>query len=123
MSAIGDVQAAGDVYTGLSEHFDFLDQGNGIDDHTHADDGVLPGTQNAAGDELQDVLVFSDDDGVAGIMASGNTNDVVERAGEIIHNFAFAFVTPLRADHDDRFHALPFLRLRAFAEPGFRASG
>ena len=77
----------------------------GIDDHAGADDRVLLRAQNAAGNELEHVAILADDDGVAGVVAAGNTRDVVERAGEIVDDLALAFVAPLRADHDDRFHA------------------
>jgi hypothetical protein len=50
---------------------------------------------------LEDVLGFADDDGVPGIVATGNANDVVERAGEVVDDLAFAFVTPLRANDYD----------------------
>src|SRR6478672_12796062 len=109
MSAIADVEAAADIDTGFCEHFDFFDEGDGINHDAHADNGVLFRTKNAARNELENVLVLADDDGVAGVVATGNANDVVERAGEIVHDFAFTFVTPLRANDDDRFHSLcPF---------------
>jgi hypothetical protein len=101
MGAIGDVQAPGDVDAGLGEHLDFLYESDRIDDDAHADDGVLLGTKNAAGDELENVFLFADDDGVAGIVAAGNANDVVERAGKVVDDFTFAFVTPLRTNHDN----------------------
>src|SRR5205814_5458116 len=73
---------------------------------SHADDRVLLWPQNAARDELQDVLIFANDDSVAGVVAACNPDDVVKRPGKIIDNFAFALVTPLRADHHHRFHPL-----------------
>ena len=94
-----------DVDATFGEGFDFGDERGGIDDYASADDGVLLGAQNAARDELENVTVFADDDGVTGVVAAGDAHDVVERACEIVDNFAFAFVAPLRADHDDRFHS------------------
>src|SRR5258708_19299194 len=38
-------------------------------------------------------------------MAPGDARDVIERAGEIINDFAFAFIAPLRTNHHDRFHS------------------
>src|SRR4029077_15379731 len=61
--------------------------------------------QDSAGDELEDVAVFADDDGVACVVASGDARDVIERTREIIDSLALAFITPLRANHDDRFHS------------------
>ncbi len=54
---------------------------------------------------MQDVFIFADDHGVAGIVAAGNARDVVERAGEVVDNLAFAFVAPLRAYDHHRFHS------------------
>ena len=101
MRAIGDVEAAFYVDARLREHFDFVDERDRINDDAHADDGMLFGTKDAARDELQDVFFFADDDGVAGVVASGYADDVVKRAREIVDDFALAFVTPLRANDDD----------------------
>src|SRR5258705_8210271 len=38
-------------------------------------------------------------------MAPGDSRDVIERAGEIINDFALAFIAPLRTNHHDRFHS------------------
>src|SRR5258708_17283815 len=42
---------------------------------------------------------------MAGVMAPGDGGDVIDRAGEIINDFALAFIVPLRANHHDRFHS------------------
>src|SRR5258707_8494685 len=42
-------------------------------------------------------------------MSHSDGRDIVKSAGQIIDDFAFAFVAPLRADHHDRFHAVPSL--------------
>jgi hypothetical protein len=105
MGAIGNVQAALYVDATLGEGFDFGDEGGGIDDDTGADDGVLLRAKNAAGDELENEAIFANDDGVTGVVAASNSYDVIERAREIVNNFAFAFIAPLRAHHDDRFHS------------------
>ncbi len=52
MSAIADVQAIGDINSRLRQDFNFVHQGGGIDDHSHADDRVLLGPQNSARDKL-----------------------------------------------------------------------
>src|SRR5438105_4712748 len=61
--------------------------------------------QNSAGDELQHEAVFSDDDGVPRVVASGNACNVVERAGQIVYDLALALITPLRAYHHNGFHS------------------
>ena len=104
MGAIADVEAAFDVYARLGESFDFVDQRGGIDNYASADHGVTAGTQNPAGDQLQDVPISADDDGVAGVVASSYARDVFERAGQVVDDFAFSFIAPLRAYHHDRVH-------------------
>src|SRR6267142_3416469 len=109
MGAIAEVQAALYVDASFGERFNFGDQGRRIDYDAGADDCLLLGAQDAAGDKLQDETVFADDYGVPGVVSAGDERDIVESAGEIIDDFAFALVAPLRADHHDRFHAAPSL--------------
>ncbi len=89
----------------LRERFDFVDERGGIDDHAGADHRVAAGTQNSARDELQNVAIAADDDGMAGVVAAGYARDVFERTGEIVDDLAFAFIAPLRAYHYDRVHS------------------
>jgi hypothetical protein len=65
---------------------------------------VTARAQNSAGDELKNVAIGADDDGVAGVVATGYARDVVEGAGEIVDHFAFSFIAPLRAYDHDRVH-------------------
>src|ERR1700676_552681 len=104
MGAIADLQATFYVDAGLGESFDFVDESGGIDDYAGTDDGVTAGAQNSAGDELQNVAIGADDDGVAGVVPSGYARDIFKGAGEIVNDFAFAFIAPLRAYHHDRVH-------------------
>jgi hypothetical protein len=57
-------------------------------------------------DQLQNMLFFSDDDGMPGIVTARYTHDVVKRSGKVVDDLALAFVTPLRPDHHHRFHSL-----------------
>ena len=104
MCAIADVQAAFHVHPSLRERFDLGDERARIDDHARTDYGMPLWTQDAAGNQLQHVLIFADDDGVPGIVAAGDARDVIERPGEVVHNLALAFVAPLRAYNHHRFH-------------------
>jgi hypothetical protein len=105
MRAIADVEPALYVDADFLEHFDFSDERRRIDHDAGANHSVLRGPQNSARNQLQHVAVFADDDGVAGVVAAGDARDVIERAREIVDDFTFSFVTPLRADHYDRFHS------------------
>ena len=92
----------------LRKRFDFVDERGGIDDHAGADHRVTAGPQNSAGDQLQNIAIAADDDGVPGIVATGYARDVFERTGEIVDDLALAFIAPLRANHHDRIHFWPF---------------
>src|SRR6267378_1528968 len=109
VGAIAEMQAALYVDASFGERFDFGHEGCGIDYDASADDCLLLGAQDAAGDELQNEAVFADDYGVPGVMSTSDARDIVKSSGQIIDDFAFAFVAPLRADYHDRFHAVPSL--------------
>jgi hypothetical protein len=104
MGAIADVQAALHVDARFGESLDFVDERRGIDDYSGTDDGVTAGAQDSARDELQNVAIGSNDDGVAGVMASGYARDIFKGASKVVNYFAFAFIAPLRAYHHDRVH-------------------
>jgi hypothetical protein len=99
VGAIAEVETAIHVYAGLRERFNLCDEGRRIDDDAGANHRLLLGAQNSARDELQYEAIFADDYGVPGVVSAGDAGDVVKGAGEIVDDFAFAFVTPLRADH------------------------
>src|SRR5882724_11861319 len=109
VGAIAEVEAAFYVNAGFGQRLNFGDEGCGVYYDAGADDCLLFGAQDAAGDELQDEAVFADDYGVPGVVSAGDARDIVKSAGQIIDDFAFALVAPLRADHHDRFHAVPSL--------------
>ncbi len=122
VGAIADVQASRNADVGFFEHFDFGDERRGVDNHAGADDDVLLGPQDPTGDELENVAVLADDDRVPGIVASGDARDVIKRSRQIIDNLALAFISPLRANHNDRFHSEILLdRLAGTREPHFLA--
>src|ERR1700688_181895 len=104
MGAIAYVQTAVHVDAGLGESFDFIDERGGIDDYAGADDRVSAGAQDSTRDELQNVAIGADDDGVAGVVASRYARDIFKGAGKVVNYFTFAFVAPLRAYHHDRVH-------------------
>ena len=79
--------------------FDFGDEMMRIDDDAIADDAELaanePGWQK--GELVADPV---NDERMTGIVAALEAHDHVRTFGKPIDNFAFAFVTPLRTDHD-----------------------
>src|SRR5919108_1158095 len=106
--AVADVQPPVYIYARFRKCFNLRHQRAGIHYHAGANDCVLLWPQNTAWNELQNETVFSDDNRVPGVVAPSNARDVVERAGEIVDDFALAFITPLRAHHDDGLHSIPF---------------
>src|SRR5580704_6423253 len=76
---------------------------------------MLAGTQNSARDQLEDETVSVEDDGMAGVVASRASRNVIERRGKIVHHLALAFITPLCAHYHDRLHRK--LLLLEFAFP------
>src|SRR5712671_2525173 len=107
VGAIAEVEAAFYVDAGFFERLNFGHEGCGVYYDAGADDCLLLGAQDAAGDELQDEAIFADDYGVPGVVSAGDARDIVKSAGKIIDNLAVDFVAPLRGDHHDRFHAVP----------------
>src|SRR5690242_2665632 len=101
VGAVADVEPSADIYAGFRKRFNLRHQRPRIHHHTRADHRVLLWPQNSARDELQHETVFPDDDGVPRVVASSDARDEVKRAGEIVDDFALAFITPLRADHHD----------------------
>jgi hypothetical protein len=95
------VKASRNIDTGFCERFDFGNESSGIDNDARADYSLLLGPQDSTGNKLQDKAIFADNNGVAGIVPAGYASDVIESAGEIVDDFAFAFITPLRTDYYD----------------------
>ena len=103
--AIADVQAPLYVYPGLGEGRHLRYQCCRIHDRAGSDHRLLLRPKYAARNQLQHVTVFPDDDRVPRVVAARNACNVVKRSRKIVHHLAFAFIAPLRAHHDDRFHA------------------
>jgi hypothetical protein len=56
---------------------------------------VIP--ENAGGKQVKDVFGAFGDDGVAGVVAALAADDDIGGLGEVVNDFAFAFVAPLEA--------------------------
>ena len=106
--AVAHVQPAAHFDARFRQGLDFRDQGRRIHHYARANHRVALRTQNSARNELQHETIFSNDDRMPGVVAPGNARDIVERAGEIVDDFTLALIPPLRADHNDGLHSLPF---------------
>ena len=71
-----------------------------IDDHAVADDTGDAAVQNAGRDQAQHELHAVHVDGVAGVVSALVTADDGKMWREEIDDLAFAFVTPLSAEHN-----------------------
>ena len=100
MRAIADEEIARHRDAGGFQRIDLGEQRGRIDDQAVADDGLLAGPQDAARDQLEDELLFADEDGVAGIVAALIARDDVEPFGEEIDDLPLALVSPLGAQDD-----------------------
>ena len=75
--------------------------------------GVHVGVRMPDGQQVQRVLLAADDDGVAGVVAALEADDVVDVVAEQVGDLALALVAPLGADQHDRGHAVSLGRARA----------
>ena len=92
------VDAAGDERVELvEEHLD-------VDDDAVGDDRRDARGQDAGGQQVQRVLLVADHDGVAGVVAAVELDDVVDAAAEQVGGLALALVAPLGADDHDCWH-------------------
>ena len=99
MGAITEEQPAPHFDAGFLEILEFRDKRGRINHGPGADHGFLARSKYAAGDQLEDVAMAVEDDGVACIMAARVPRDIVERRSDVVYDFPFAFIAPLRADY------------------------
>ena len=85
----------------LAEPVDFLHQAERVDDDAVADDAELAFAEDARRHQVQDIFLFADEDGVAGVVAALSADDDIRPLGQHIDDFAFAFIAPLGA-HENR---------------------
>ena len=96
-----DAQPLANRHAAGLQAVDFLQQGMRLEHHPVADQALHAGTEDAGRDQMQHGLGAADDQGVAGVMSALETHNRRSLLGEEIDDLAFAFVTPLGADHDD----------------------
>ena len=62
--------------------FDFLAKANGVEDHAVANRILLAWPENAGGNQVEDILLVFDDDGVSCVRSSLATDHEVSVGGE-----------------------------------------
>ena len=75
-----------------------------VDDDPRGDDGGDPLGEDARGQQVQGVLLAVHYDGVAGVVAAVELDDVVSALTDLVGRLAFALVAPLGAEHDHGGH-------------------
>jgi hypothetical protein len=71
-----------------------------VEHDTVTDDAPLPLVQDAGRDQVQDNLLLPDHEGMARIVPTLITDDIVRMFGIDVYDLAFALVTPLGSDDD-----------------------
>ena len=96
----------------LLELGNLVDQGLRIDHHAVADDRKLALSNNSGRQQRKFVSRAVDDQSVAGIMATLETDNDIGLFRQPVDDLAFAFVAPLGSDNHDIRHQDPSLRQR-----------
>ena len=104
--ALALIDELGRVDAALLEAVDLLEQHLEVDHDAVADDRDAAGAQDAAGQQVQGVLLVADDDRVAGVVAAVELHDVVDPATQEVGGLALALVAPLGSDDDDCGHGM-----------------
>jgi hypothetical protein len=72
---IGDEEPSVKLNAEIAQLLDFVEKCERIEDYTIANDAATVLAEDSAGDELQNELLAADDDGMAGVVATGVTRD------------------------------------------------
>jgi hypothetical protein len=88
-------------HTVCNQRIGLLDQRFERDDHAVADEATHAVAQDPRRNEVQHGFPAADDQRMPGIVSALESHDGRRAVGQKIHDLAFAFVTPLRADDDD----------------------
>ena len=98
---VGNFQALRTHFNALPlERVHFLAEHGRVHDHAVADKADLARVQNARGNQVQDIFFTAHNDGVPGVVAALETDNVLGLGGQKVHQLAFAFVAPLRPHND-----------------------
>src|ERR1700722_13526760 len=103
MGAIADEQTPVNLHAGLSQRRNFLEERHGVEDDPVADHTAASGAQYSARNQLQNELFTVDDDGMAGVVATGVSRNDGEILRKHVDDLAFTFVAPLGANNDRGF--------------------
>ena len=100
-AGFADAQARTHLHACGLQPGDFLDQLGGREHHAIADVAHGFGPHHAAGNQVQGGFLAVDDQSVPRIVPAMKAHYGVSRFAQPIHQFAFAFITPLGAYDND----------------------
>ena len=81
-----------------------LEQDLGIDHHAVANQAERLRVKDPGGNEMQLIHLVPDDDGMPRVVSSLGTDDHLGAGSQKIDGFPLSFVSPLRADNNQRCH-------------------
>src|SRR5574337_2095904 len=100
MCVLADKEVLLDLHVQLTELVHFLDEGGQINHYAVPQDADLPFPQHARRDQMQDDLLLSHHDRMAGVGPTLVSGHRIEILREEINDLALPFVAPLRTDND-----------------------
>jgi hypothetical protein len=92
MRTIADDEVIGDFNSLFAQAIKLADQIDGVDDHAIPDDACLSGTEDARRNQVENILLISNNHRVTGIVSALAANDDIGLIGEKIDNLSRAFV-------------------------------
>ena len=100
-TGFADAQTRTHVHAHGLQPGDFLQQLRGGEHHAIADVAGGPGPHDSTGNQVQRGFLPVDDQGMPGIVPAVKAYDRIGRFAQPVHQFAFSFIAPLGAHHDD----------------------
>lgn len=108
LGALGDMEASAEVEAPALHFLEFAHQVERIHHDAVADNAVLAVVKNSRRNEVENVFLLPDDDRMAGVGTSLETDHNIRFLGEEVNDLALAFIAPLGAN-EYSIHRYPIL--------------
>src|SRR6202050_3417435 len=99
LGTVRDEEISVDGHARLAQRSHFLQKSHGIEHHAVADYAAAGGSQDSAGNQLQNEFLAIDDDRVPGIVAAGVAGHHRKALRQNVDNLSLALVAPLGSDN------------------------
>ncbi len=117
MRARADEQAAFKIrHPFLPQRVHFLQQGFRVNHDAVADNALPPFVQNAGRNQVQHKCFFADFNRMPGVVSPLIAGDNIEFFRQHVHDFPFAFISPLHSKNHQICHVFPAFPSRAQRE-------